>query len=743
MLYKTPLLLLFSRLSYQIGVQEEPTWPGKLAVSTYVFLVIVCSSLLLLLTFQWHEHKTHPRGALDRLISSVRALAAFIRKSFESGHSVASRRFRIKPESSSTQQLRQSSINVFFSHYIQPFLSHGKHFVFRKALSLILEVLSQLYLAIQYGRIGVSASIIVFQIFVAVTSLNTLWLLTSKSPFKRQILFVVAEVVVSILYMTVSVVPLADNSRKFVYADSDECNTLVSAGFGAFGDGCYDMSLRQQITFSLKTLTSNSFLEYWTNTVPLISLILALDHLVRQIAILYGDHSNIYADRDVRQLLLPKRVAKAISALSTILFAYFVGVVVKSEMNCGSIDNCIQVAHPFLEPSTQCACTVFVSPKCNNATEGDFASSAERGYLHTVLVGSSTSFNSANDCSMVDDFPWHSLPRLEVVMLIGTHVIAPATIDSEVLLAVRVRANSVEFLWNKLPSFPSSIVSLALGSVGNGRSTISNETFEPGNVAYLKNLKLLEIGNVGMNTLDISTCDSLEYLELSRNNIKFLSDLSHLKHLRILYLFSNVMETLPPLPPNLEVIHVYDNNLVDISAIRNLPHLVTARFENNQITKKPYSMYGPPAQLALSMWDNPICDTCGPTDCGICEVQCNPGCGMDKLGTNQVCDPECDSPLCGFDQGVCKKLTSLLPCTEWCSSTGLELFKSFDSNRDGLVKGNSEIELLKSLYYKAELEDENAFVTLGLVAFYCLDIGIAPTGSNCWGCDVIGMYANG
>ena len=143
------------------------------------------------------------------------------------------------------------------------------------------------------------------------------------------------------------------------------------------------------------------------------------------------------------------------------------------------------------------------------------------------------------------------------------------------------------------------------------------------------------------------------------------------------------------------------------------------------------------------MWDNPICDACGPTDCGICEVQCSPGCGMDKLTTNQVCDPECDSPSCGFDQGVCEKLTSLLPCTEWCRSTGLELFKSLDSNRDGFIKGNSEMELLKSLYYKAELEDANAFVTLGLVAYYCVDAGVAPSGSNCWGCDIIGMYANG
>jgi hypothetical protein len=363
MLHKTFLLLFSPRLLHQVGVQEEPTWPGMLAVSTYVFLIIIGSSLLLVLTFQWHEHKTNPRGALDRLISSVRLPVASIRFFFESGRSVAYRRFKIKPESflSIQKQLRQSSIEVCFLHYIQPFLSHGKYFVFRKSAFLILEVFSQLYLAIQYGRIGVSASIIVFQIFVAVISLNTLWLLTSKSPFKRQILFVVAEVVVSVLYMIVSVVPLADNSRKFVYSDIGECNTLVYAGFGAFGNGCYDMSLREQITFSLKTLISNSLVEYWMNTAPLISLILALDHLVRQIATSYGDHSNIYADiyayRDVRQLLLPKRVTMTISALSTILFAYSVGVVVQSEMNCGNIDNCIQVAHPLLEPlSSQCAC---------------------------------------------------------------------------------------------------------------------------------------------------------------------------------------------------------------------------------------------------------------------------------------------------------------------------------------------------------------------------------------------------
>jgi hypothetical protein len=73
---------------------------------------------------------------------------------------------------------------------------------------------------------------------VAVISLNTLWLLTSKSPFKRQILFVVSEVVVSILYMVVSVVPLADSSSKFVYEEIGECNSLVNAGFGAFSGGC-------------------------------------------------------------------------------------------------------------------------------------------------------------------------------------------------------------------------------------------------------------------------------------------------------------------------------------------------------------------------------------------------------------------------------------------------------------------------------------------------------------------------
>ncbi len=99
------------------------------------------------------------------------------------------------------------------------------------------------------------------------------------------------------------------------------------------------------------------------------------------------------------------------------------------------------------------------------------------------------------------------------------------------------------------------------------------------------------------------------------------------------------------------------------------------------------------------MRDNPICDACRTTDCGNCEVQCNPGCGVDKLATNQVCDPECDTPSCGFDQGVCKKPISLSPCTQWCSSSGLRVFKSLDSNQDGFIKGNSEMKLLKSLYY--------------------------------------------
>ncbi len=69
------------------------------------------------------------------------------------------------------------------------------------------------------------------------------------------------------------------------------------------------------------------------------------------------------------------------------------------------------------------------------------------------------------------------------------------------------------------------------------------------------------------------------------------------------------------------------------------------------------------------------------------------------------------------------------------------LFKSLDSNQDGFIRGHNEMGVLKSLYYTAEMEDENFFATLGLVSFYNADA--APTGSNCWGCDTIGMYANG
>jgi hypothetical protein len=181
------LIICVDRLLYQVGVQEEPTWPGKLAASTSVFLVVICSSLLLLLTFQWHELKTHPHGALYLIISSVRAQVASIRKSFKSGQSAVSLRYRIKPEYVSSQQFRQSTFEVLFSHYIEPYLIRGKYFVFRKALSLLLEVFSRLFLAMQYGRIGVSASIVLFQIFMAVISrLNDRlysWLPKSWFPF--------------------------------------------------------------------------------------------------------------------------------------------------------------------------------------------------------------------------------------------------------------------------------------------------------------------------------------------------------------------------------------------------------------------------------------------------------------------------------------------------------------------------------------------------------------------------------
>ena len=142
------------------------------------------------------------------------------------------------------------------------------------------------------------------------------------------------------------------------------------------------------------------------------------------------------------------------------------------------------------------------------------------------------------------------------------------------------------------------------------------------------------------------------------------------------------------------------------------------------------------------MAGNPVCDTCGPVDCGICEIQCSPGCGMD-LVSNSECDEMCDVEQCGYDQAVCQSSVSVLPCTEWCTSAGLQLFKSLDLNLDGEISGDVEIAILKSLYYHPAMEQEGIFLRQGLVAFVSLDLGVAPLGTDCWGCDVVQMYQDG
>jgi hypothetical protein len=262
--------------------------------------------------------------------------------------------------------------------------------------------------------------------------------------------------------------------------------------------------------------------------------------------------------------------------------------------------------------------------------------------------------------------------------------------------------------------------------------------FDPGDWSALTNLRHVKLGTWDMKTAPaISQNMQLEVLDLNWNQLAALPDLTRLKNLQGVMINRNLFEVLPQLPPSIKYIYAMDNELVDVLSLQNLPNLEYVRLDSNLIDTKPFEN-AVPTGVELTMVGNPICDTYSVDDCGICELQCSPGCYM-ELMVNHVCDVACNVPECGFDQGSCDGAATL-PCTEWCHSDGLMLFQLIDYNRDGVASGFFEIRATKSASPHPALDLDGAFVTMGLFCWSALDFGLAPAGSNCWGCDVPQLY---
>jgi hypothetical protein len=630
-----------------------------------------------------------------------------------------------------------------YKYCVVPFQSEGQYFVLRKLFSLVLEAGLQLALIAQRGDTGVSAFILALHVLVIMMSLNTPWFLTSDSPRVRQIIFVVLEVIVDVLFVVVHLLPFLLDHSKFEYAATRDCNSALYAGFGAFLSGCYDVGLRQQTLFAFKTLVSETNVALIANAIPLFGLAVNMEHLLTQVAKMHGGkllRPNPAAAKKP-QYILPRGVAVLFSLASVVMSVHVAIAVFTSKVSCVGIEGCTRVAHPLQGVfDTGCACVVFQSPTCTNLTGLDLALAAERGFLNTVVVGEKFGYSSYSDCHAVTDVPWDSLTsKLEIIALMGTHAAAPAKLSSENLVALAYRVDPSVLLsnrsqWKALPHLPSTIAYV------NVEPYVSK--FDPGDWRGLKALQYASVLSAGLTSPpDISESLQLEYIGFTSNQLAVLPNLSEHKKLRCLLFGNNLVTALPLLPPSLTTLHAYQNRLNGTGSLRNLPKLREARLENNRITTKPF-LKAPPPGLELIMAGNPVCDTCGPVDCGICEIQCSPGCGMGLLGDSK-CDERCDVEQCGYDQAMCQQSVSILPCTEWCTSAGLQFFKSLDVDLDGTISGDVEVTILKSVYYHPALEQEGIFLAQGVVAFFALDVGLAPIGSNCWGCNITQMYQDG
>ena len=108
------------------------------------------------------------------------------------------------------------------------------------------------------------------------------------------------------------------------------------------------------------------------------------------------------------------------------------------------------------------------------------------------------------------------------------------------------------------------------------------------------------------------------------------------------------------------------------------------------------------------------------------------------LLNNRICDESCNVPLCGSDQGVCRD-NSQLPCEEWCHTAGLLLYKQGDFNLDGIISGDLEWTFVKTIWDNSDINSDSV-AYMGIVASIAMDLGVAPPGVNCWGCDALDMY---
>jgi hypothetical protein len=87
---------------------------------------------------------------------------------------------------------------------------------------------------------------------------------------------------------------------------------------------------------------------------------------------------------------------------------------------------------------------------------------------------------------------------------------------------------------------------------------------------------------------------------------------------------------------------------------------------------------------------------------------------MGMMG-NSECDKRCDMEQCGYDQAMCQQSASILPCTEW----GTPAWTS-TRNSDGIINGEVEIAILKSLCYNPALDQESTLVRRAKFVFWHL-----------------------
>jgi hypothetical protein len=253
-----------------------PTDSNATAVFIFIIAILWLADLAYLLIWKWTAMKGRPTGLIGQLTSAFGHLMSLFK--MKKPHDRESRRisrllstkdnkiaaeigkaYKDSPQERDGTQNQHAFADPqspdgllkpkqdlnervgFVLSLARLFLTKGRFFVFRKFAATLFEAASQTFLAIKCGELGVPAYVLIPHMVVIFFSLQTPWFLTSKSTKMRQVNVVLAEIVVGLSYLSISLAAFFVGVSAFEHRSTGECLSPYFAGFGSFAYGCYDV----------------------------------------------------------------------------------------------------------------------------------------------------------------------------------------------------------------------------------------------------------------------------------------------------------------------------------------------------------------------------------------------------------------------------------------------------------------------------------------------------------------------